>query len=127
MGQTKEAMEFYHSIFGGNLKMQTYAEGGMTDNPEEKDLIMHADLQTDSINFFAADGNAQHQVHMGDNVQLSLVGSDEALLTEWFNGLAEGGHVDMPLVKAPWGDTFGMLTDRFGVHWMVNVSSGQQE
>ena len=54
---------------------------------------------------------------------LSLQGDDSAKLTGYFNGLAAGGKVDMPLAKQFWGDTFGMLTDRFGVHWMVNISA----
>lgn len=127
MGQTKDAMTFYQSVLGGQLTMQTYGESGMPCKPEEKDFIMHADLQNGALSFFAADGNSEHQVHMGDNIQMSIVGSDEATLTKYFNGLAEGGQVTMPLEKAPWGDTFGMLTDKFGVHWMVNVSKDEQK
>jgi PhnB protein len=62
-------------------------------------------------------------VHMGDNVHMSIVGSEEALLTKYFNALAEGGKVDMPLAKQFWGDTFGMCTDKFGLHWMINIMS----
>ena len=53
---------------------------------------------------------------------LALSGDDEAELTGYFEKLADGGVVREPLVKAPWGDTFGMLTDRFGVDWMVNIA-----
>lgn len=126
MGQTKEAMQFYHSVLGGELNMQTYGESGQSEKPEEKDFVMHAELKTDTFSFFAADGNEQHQVHMGDNVNMSLMGDDEELLTKYFNDLSEGGHVDMPLAKQFWGDTFGMLTDKFGVHWMVNISGTKQ-
>ncbi len=56
------------------------------------------------------------------NVSVSLSGDDEDLLTGWWEGLAEGATVIEPLTKAPWGDTFGMLTDRFGVTWLVNIS-----
>ena len=121
-GQTAEAMKFYQSILGGDLSMQTYAESGQSDNPEEANLVMHAELKSGAIIIYAADGNAEHQVHYGDNVNMSIQGSDEASLTTYFNSLAEGGHVDMPLAKQFWGDTFGMLTDKFGVHWMVNIS-----
>lgn len=123
MGKGTEAMKFYQSIFGGELKMQSYGESGQSDKPEEKDLLMHGELTTDSFTFFASDGNAEHQVTMGDNVSMSLVGDDEATLTTWFTALAEGGRVGMPLAKQYWGDTFGMLTDKFGIHWMVNISS----
>ncbi len=123
MGQTKDAMEFYQSVLGGELKMQTFAESGAPISEEDKDKIIHADLQNDALSFMASDGNAEHPVHMGDNIHMSIVGSDAELLTKYFNGLAEGGKVDMPLAKQFWGDIYGQLTDKFGVHWMVNISS----
>lgn len=123
MGQTAEAMKFYQSVLGGELNMQTYAQSGQSEKPEEKELIMHAELKNGSLSFMSSDGNAEHQVHMGDNIQMSIAGTDEALPTKYFNGLAEGGKVDMPLAKQFWGDTFGMLTDKFGVHWMINISA----
>lgn len=126
-GQTGEAMKFYQSILGGELKMQTYAESGAPTKPEDKDKIMHADLKNDTLSFMASDGNPEHPVHMGDNIHMSIVGSDEALLTKYFNALSEGGKIDMPLAKQFWGDTFGMLTDKFGVHWMINISATPQK
>lgn len=124
MGQTGEAMKFYQSVLGGDLKLQTFAESGMPTTPENKDMIIHADLQNDALSFMASDGDATHPVTMGDNIHMSIVGTDEALLTKYFNGLAEGGKVDMPLAKQFWGDIYGQLTDKFGVHWTVNISSG---
>ena len=120
-GQTSEAMKFYQSILGGELKMQTFAQSGMPTSPEDKDKILHADLKNDALSFMASDGNTKHPVHMGDNIHMSIVGSDEALLTKYFNALAKGGKIDMPLAKQFWGDTFGMCTDKFGVHWMINI------
>lgn len=126
MGKAGEAMKFYQSVLGGELFIQTYGETGQG-KPEEKDYVMHAALKSDVGSFFASDGNEEHQVHMGDNVHLSIMGNDEVTLTKWFNSLAEGGTIDMPLAKQFWGDTFGMLTDKFGIHWMVNISGGQNE
>jgi PhnB protein len=57
------------------------------------------------------------------NGQISLSGNDEKELTGYWNKLSEGGQVMMPLAKAPWGDSFGMLTDQFGVPWMVNIAA----
>lgn len=122
-GQAKGAMEFYQSVLGGELSMQTYEQSGQTSKPQENDLIMHAELKNDFLSFMASDGNAEHVVHFGDNIHMSLMGDDETKLTEIFNKLSEGGQVDMPLKKEFWGDTFGMFTDKFGVHWMVNISS----
>jgi PhnB protein len=121
--ETKQAMEFYQSVLGGELKMQTFGESGMSDKPEEKDLIIHASLENDSLSFMASDGGSMHPIHMGDNIHMSIVGSDEPLLTAYFNKLSEGGKVDMPLAKQFWGDIYGQLTDKFGVHWMVNISA----
>jgi len=121
--QTKEAMEFYHSVLGGKLTMQTFKEAGMSNSPEEKDLIIHARLDFDGMVIMSSDGGKNHPVDMGNNIHLSLVGPDEIKLTEWFNKLAEGGKVDMPLQKQFWGDIYGQLTDKFGIHWMVNIGS----
>ena len=122
MGQTADAMKFYQGIFGGELNMQTYEQSGYQTSDEDKNKILHAELKTDSFTFMSADGNKEHQVKFGDNISLSLGGEDSEKLTSWFNKLAEGGHIDMPLAKQFWGDTFGMLTDKFGIHWMVNIS-----
>jgi PhnB protein len=58
----------------------------------------------------------------GTNFSVSLSGDNEAELTRYFEKLSAGGSIAEPLVKAPWGDTFGMFTDKFGVNWMVNIA-----
>lgn len=121
--ETKPAMEFYQSVLGGKLFMQTFGETGMPVKPEDKDLIVHARLDNEALSFMASDGGAMHEVYMGDNIHMSIMGSDEPLLTKYFNALAEGGKIDMPLAKQFWGDIYGQLTDKFGVHWMINISS----
>ena len=123
MGKGTQAMKFYHSIFGGKLNVQSYGDSGQAKNDAEKDLLMHGELQTDSFVLYASDGNEEHKVKEGNNVHLSLMGDDEATLTKYFNKLSEGGTVDMPLAKQFWGDTFGQLTDKFGIHWMVNITA----
>ena len=60
----------------------------------------------------------------GNTSSLSLSGTDEGELRGYFENLAAGGTVTMPLEKAVWGDTFGMCVDRFGMTWLVNVTSG---
>lgn len=121
MGQTKAAMEFYKSVFGGTLTVQTYAAGGMSKKPEEANLVMHSMLEAEHLMFMAADGNEEHIVQPGDTVKMSLSGDDEETLSKYFAGLSDGATIVQPLLKAPWGDTFGMLIDKFGVHWMVNI------
>jgi PhnB protein len=125
MGQTKEAMEFYHAIFGGELKMQTFAESGMPTTEENKNNVIHAELKTEWMTIMCSDGDETHPVEMGNNIHLSLIGTDEAKLTEFFNKLSEGGKVDLELKKQFWGDTYGQLTDKFGLHWSVNIGPAQ--
>ena len=116
-----EAMRFYQSVLGGDLTVQTFADAGVAQDDSQKNLTLHAALTSDGITLFASDGRPDQKVIFGDNVHLSLQGTDSERLTGYFNGLAAGGQVDMPLAKQFWGDTFGMLTDKFGVHWMVNI------
>ncbi len=125
-GQTREAMSFYQSILGGELKMQTFGESGMPTDPHFANRIIHADLRNESLSFMASDGDATHPVKMGNNIHMSIVGTEEALLTKYFHALAEGGKIDMPLAKQFWGDIYGQLTDKFGVHWMFNIMSSVQ-
>ena len=122
MGRTKEAMEFYASVFGGTLTMQTYKEGGVAKKPSDEQLIMHAMLVTPDLMFMATDGNDEHPVTSGNSVNMSLSGEDLEKLTRFFHGLSVDASIEQPLMKAPWGDTFGMLTDKFGIRWMVNIS-----
>lgn len=120
----REAMEFYRDVFGGDLTMNTFAEYQSPVEPGEGDLIMHAMLEApNGIAFMAADTPSHMEYAPGRNIAMSLSGEDEAELRGYFDKLADGGTIEMPLEKAPWGDTFGMLTDRFGIHWLVNVSA----
>ena len=58
----------------------------------------------------------------GARISMSLSGNDEATLRGYYEKLAAGGTIVEPLEKAPWGDTFGMLTDKYGIEWMVNIA-----
>jgi len=58
----------------------------------------------------------------GTNISMSLSGDNETELRSYYEKLSAGGAVTMPLEKAPWGDTFGMCADQFGINWMVNIS-----
>lgn len=123
MGKGTEAMKFYHAIFGGKLDIQSYGQAGQAKNDREKDFLMHGALEADALKLYASDGNEEHKVTEGNSVHLCLMGDDEAKLTEYFNKLSKGGNVDMPLAKQFWGDTYGQLTDKFGMHWMVNIAA----
>jgi PhnB protein len=121
----REAMDFYHSVFGGELTHSTFGEFQMTEDPAEKDKIMHSMLVTDSgLTLMAADTPSGMEHTPGNSITVSLSGEDEAELNGYWKQLSDGGTVAMPLEKAPWGDSFGMCVDRFGVPWMVNIAGG---
>ena len=120
---TSEAMSFYRTVFGGKLTMSTFKELGASQDPSEDDLIMHSVLEGDNgITFMASDTPSRMEYKPGSNFNMSLSGDDETLLRGYFEKLAAGGTITMPLEKAIWGDIFGMCTDRFGVQWLVNIS-----
>ena len=119
---TKEAMEFYKTVFGGQLSMSTFKEFQATDQPGESDKIMHAQLSAENgITFMASDTPEGMEHNSGSNINMSLSGENEAELRGYWDKLIAGGNIAMPLEKAPWGDTFGMLVDKFGIKWMVNI------
>lgn len=131
-GQAREAIEFYHSVFGGELSVGSFADFGMTDVPEgERDLVMHAQVDTPSgFTLMASDVPSRMEWDRGANsfsVSLSGQSDDDAELRGCWQKLSEGATIDEPLATAPWGATFGMLTDRFGIHWLVNISADPSE
>ncbi|MGZ4750812.1 MAG: VOC family protein [Oryzihumus sp.] len=122
----RAAMEFYQSVFGGTLNISTFKEFHASQDPAEDDLVMHAQLEGDNgIVFMASDTPARMDYTPGNNFNMLLSGDDEATLRGWFDKLADGGTVTMPMDKAPWGDIFGMCVDKFGVSWLVNASVPQ--
>jgi PhnB protein len=123
----RQAMEFYKSVFGGELTMNTFEEFHASENPSEADKIMHAMLEADNgITFMASDTPEGMDYQPGASVNMSLSGDNEAELRGYYEKLSDGGQILMPLDKAPWGDTFGMCSDRFGVSWMVNITGPQE-
>jgi len=119
----RQAMEFYQTVFGGKLTMSTFKELYASQNASEDNKIMHAMLEADNgITFMAADTPSHMEYKAGINYSMSLSGDNEAELRGYFEKLSAGGNVTMPLEKAPWGDTFGMVTDKFGVPWLVNIA-----
>ncbi len=121
MGNAREAMEFYKSVFGGELTLNTIKDGGMPHDPAQADNVMHGMLVAG--NGITLMGSDMVDSKNGDsNISISLSGDNEAELSAYFNKISAGGNVQEPLAKAPWGDTFGMLTDKYGIHWMFNIA-----
>lgn len=119
----RAAMEFYRSVFGGELTLSTFSEMGASDDPAEGEKVMHAQLETPGgFVLMASDTPNVMDYRPGGSVSVSLSGDDAAELTGYWEKLSDGGVVAEPLAQAPWGDSFGMCTDRFGVFWMVNIA-----
>lgn len=119
----REVMEFYQTVFGGKLTISTFKEYHASQDPSEDNKVMHSVLEADNgITFMASDTPDRMEYIAGTNYSMSLSGDDEAELKGYYEKLATSGNVTMPLEKAPWGDTFGMLTDKFGVSWLVNIT-----
>jgi PhnB protein len=130
-GQAREAIEFYHSVFGGELTVGSFADFGMTDvSDAERDLVMHGQIDTPAgFTLMASDVPSHMDYATGTNqfsVSLSGRSGDDAELRGYWQKLSEGATIDEPLATAPWGATFGMLTDRFGIHWVVNISASAE-
>ena len=125
----REAMEFYQSVFGGELTTSTFAEFGAAQDPADADKVMHSQLESGSITLMGAD-TPSHVEFAGtnSNISISLSGGpdDDATLRGYWEKLADGGTISEPLEVAPCGDSFGMLTDRFGTSWLVNIGGAGQ-
>lgn len=123
----REAMEFYQTVFGGQLDVSTFKDFNASQDPSEDDKIMHSMLEADNgITFMAADTPAGMEYRPGTNMNMSLSGDNDEELSGYFQKLSEGGAVLEPLVVAPWGDKFGMLSDRFGITWLVNIAAPKE-
>jgi PhnB protein len=129
-GNCAEAMRFYERTLGGKLEgMMTFGESPMGNEmpPGSGDRIMHAALAFDGRLLMASDsmpGQPYQGMH-GISLALACKTVDEG--KRLFDALAAGGKVTMPFDKTFWADGFGMLVDKFGVPWMVNVSAAQAQ
>jgi PhnB protein len=121
----RQAMEFYQSVFGGELVLHTFGEYGAPDGPGA-DNIMHGMLETpQGFTLMGADTPPGMEHSPAGNMTISLSGDDADELRGYWEKLSDGGKVSMPLEKQMWGDEFGMCEDQFGVPWMVNISQPQ--
>jgi PhnB protein len=125
--QARDAMQFYQSVFGGELKLNTFGDFGSASDPSETDLIMHGQLETPTgFTLMGADTPVSMETKGAGNITVSLSGEDEPALSGYWAKLSDGATIAQPLEKAPWGDSFGMLTDRYGIAWLVNITAAKQ-
>ena len=124
-GKAEVALNFYKDVFGGELEISRYGDNpGMPAGEEAmKNLVMHGVVKTSDLQLMISDTGPMGDVVVGSNMSLSLSGDDEAKLTKYFEALSAGGNVTKPLSKESWGDSFGMLDDKFGISWLVNIGA----
>jgi PhnB protein len=130
-GNTEEAFNFYKSVFGGEfaalMRFKDMPPGenceGMKVAEHEMDKIMHIALPIgDGGILMATDGleSMGQNFKAGDNFSIAVSVKSKEEAEQIFNGLADGGKVEMPLADAFWGAYFGMCEDKFGIQWMVD-------
>ena len=120
----REAMEFYQTVFGGKLQMDTFKDYQVSQDPAEDNKIMHAMLESDNgLTFMGADTPAGMHYDPGSRISMTVSGDNMPEIMGYFEKLSVGGKVNQPMETAPWGDSFGMLVDKYGVSWMMNISS----
>jgi PhnB protein len=124
----RQAMEFYRTVFGGELVLTTFGEGHASEDPAEQDKIMHGMLTSPTgLVLMGSDVPNGMSYNPGDNISVSLSGEDEPELRGYWDKLIDGATITAPINTAPWGDTFGMLTDQFGINWLVNITGAKPE
>jgi PhnB protein len=120
-GTAREALNFYASVFGGELTLHTYQDFGRSDGPET--AIAHGVLEG-AVSLSGSDAAEGEKSMRLEGIRLSLLGAAEpALLHEWFDRLAAGGTILDPLGPKPWGASDGQVVDRHGLHWLIGCES----
>ena len=133
-GNCEEAFLFYQSVFGGEFPYigrfndMPPADGNPVLSEEDGNRIMHVTLPiSDGYVLMGSDSNsASGEVTFGENVSLSINAKSKEEADKLFNGLSAGGSVTMPMNQTFWGAYFGMFTDKFGIHWMVNFDENEK-
>ena len=121
-GQAREAMDFYQSVFGGEVTSNTFADFGAA-GEDYAEQIMHAQLDTPAgFVLMASDTPPFMDYTPGRTVTMILHGEDEAEIRGYWDKLVEEGSIDTALEPQMWGDIYGQCTDKYGIEWMVNIS-----
>lgn len=126
-GNCRQAIEFYKEALGAELLYAgTYGDSPMAEMGPA-DAIMHATIKVGDTHIMMCDDLRPEGASGPSNISLALGLSDTAKARQYFDNLAAGGQVTMPLDKTFWAEAFGMLTDKFGINWMVNCDAPHTE
>jgi PhnB protein len=130
-GRCEEAVEFYRQALGAELEtMMRYNESPEPPPPDMvppgfENKIMHCRFRIGQTTVMASDGNSANDASFG-GFSLGLHVSNEAEASQAFKALSDGGQIKMPLTRTFWSPLFGMLEDRFGIGWMINLAPPTQ-
>ena len=125
-GRCEEALTFYREKLGAEVLFQMRFKDAPPSNEHPiaagtEDKIMHATLRIGTTELMASDGDCKAQATPYAGFSLSLTADDAASGEKLFNALADGGKITLPWQATFWSKGFGMVADRFGVHWMVTI------
>ena len=121
-GNTEQAIAFYQQVFGGQVSITRRGDVDPTATSEQKNQVINALLTGGDISLRASD-REDTSASPQTRIELSLIGTDDARLRTLFDGLAQGGTVRTKLERQFWGDTFGAVTDKYGIGWQVNIGA----
>lgn len=127
-GNCQDAFNFYKSVFGGEFSnISKFSDLPLSDgykvSEEEKNNILHIALPIgDSILYGSDNSNMGPKLNSGNNFSLNIEQQGEKEGEKSFNKLAEGGKVIMPFMQTFWAKKFGMIEDKFGINWMINIT-----
>ncbi|MBR8742092.1 VOC family protein [Nocardiopsis sp. MG754419] len=127
-GRAREALDFYHSVFGGDVVAITYADAHAVRDPDEADRIMWGQVASeDGFRVMAYDVPGTLEWNPGENSYfVSVRGDDTEEITTRWDRLSVGSTIVRPLEPAQWSPLYGMLRDRFGVTWVLDVTAPDQ-
>ena len=122
-GDARQALAFYQSVFGGQTVMVTYKDAGNVQDPSDADRIMWGQVDADNgFRVMAYDVPVATPWDQGENAYfISLRGETAEEIAGHWKKLSEGAHIVQPLAAAQWSPLYGMLKDRFGVVWVLDV------
>ncbi|WP_019929753.1 VOC family protein [Nocardia sp. BMG111209] len=123
-GEARAALEFYRSVFGGELAVVTYADAGNVAAESEAGQVMWGQVQAGGFRVMAYDVPGWMGHERGENsFFVSVRGETVEEVAGIWDGLADAATIVVPLGPAAWAATYGMLRDRFGIVWVVDVLS----
>ncbi|MFC5288367.1 VOC family protein [Actinokineospora guangxiensis] len=123
--QARAALEFYRCVFGGHLAAFTYAQANNVRHPADAERITWGEVRADNgFHVMAYDVREDQTLDPGERAFfVSVRGADAEEVTGYWKGLSEGATIVEDLAPAGWSPLYGMLTDRFGVTWVLDVAA----